>query len=213
MDEATRATLREIATEWDKAERLMKLAERLRGEVIQDSVNELRYAGRRLVDAMNVAEEAEHDETKRREFGRFVDDCLFRVHCAQHDAIDASVLFVQRAVQEYESEFGLVLLITHFPAVAELRAAMADADGVIVSSREFRGKRAQEYDKLALNHLPTIITVFNTIATNRASLEALVRDRRAQDRRFHWSNATIVVASIIGAILGAFLLTWLSRPH
>jgi hypothetical protein len=213
MDEKTRATLREIAIEWDKAEKLMKLAERLRAEVIQPSVNELRYAGRRLVDALNITDEIEGDESKREQFDRFINDCLFRVHCAQHDAIDASVLFVQRAVQEYEAEFGLVLLITHFPAVAELRAAMAEADGVIVSSRQYRGNRAQEYDKLALNHLPTIITVFNTIATNRMSLEALVRDRSTQNRRFHWTNAFIIIAAIIGAILGAFLLNWLSRPH
>ena len=88
MDEATRATLREIATEWDKAEQLMKLAERLRAKVIHPSVNELRYAGRRLVDALNVADDVERDEEKRRDFGRFIGDCLFRIHCAQHDAID-----------------------------------------------------------------------------------------------------------------------------
>jgi len=211
MDEATRAALREIAVEWDKAEQLMKLAERLRAEVIQPSVNELRYAGRRLVDALNIADDVEGDEAKRQEFARFVNDCLFRVHCAQHDAIDASVLFVQRAVSEYESEFGLVLLITHFPEVADLRTSLVEADNVIIASRQHRGTRAVEYDKIALNQLPIVITIFQKIATNRASLEALIREKRSEGRRFHWTNGTSIAAALVGAIVAALLGAWIAH--
>lgn len=207
MDEPTRAALREIAHEWDKAEKVMKEAERLNGAVIDPSVNELRYAGRRLVDALNVADDAETDPTKKKDFDGYIKDCLFRIHCAQHDAVDSSVLFVQRAIETYESEFGRVILATHFPALTDLRGSLVEVDEIIIASREHRGRRVSDYDKIAQAHLPELVRVYRTLSTNRATLEALVKDRTQQDdretQRFRWNIVAVIFGGLIIALIGA----------
>lgn len=206
MQEDVRAALAVVSVEWDKAEKLMKLAEKVRAEVVLPSVNELRYAGRRLVDAWLMFADAEVDEAKRKEFDGYVKDAVFRCHCAQHDAIDATVLFVQSALNQYESDFGLGPLTQHFPDVADLRLSLAEAGDLIVSSRGNRGQRAADYDQLAATHLPTITLTYRKIQTNRAALEALVAqglvDKSAESRRFRWGIVWPVIIAIVSAALG-----------
>jgi hypothetical protein len=208
MREELGAALASIATEWDKAEKLMKLAEKVRAEVVQPSVNELRYAGRRLVDAWQIAVIAEDDPEKQKAFDGFVNDALFRCHCAQHDAVDATVLFVQSALNQYEEDFGLGPLTRHFPDVADLRLSLAEAGDLIVSSRANRGNRVAEYDALAAQHLPPIITTYRKIQTNRAALEALVADSanegRITSRRFRWSIIWPVLVAVVIAVAAYF---------
>ncbi len=143
MDQACYAALTNVANEWNKAEGLMKVAERVRAEVVLPSVNELRYAGRRLVDAWVVAPQIAQNPALRSDFDAYIKDALFRCHCAQHDAIDAAVLFVQAAMDTYEKDFGLAALMTHLPEVADLRLSLSEADDLIVSSRRQRGSAQQ----------------------------------------------------------------------
>lgn len=206
MQEELKASLGKITIEWNKAEELIKLAERVRAEVVMASVNELRYAGRRMVDAWRVAEQLEAKPELKPEFEGYVQDALFRCHCACHDAIDATVLFVQMAMDEYEKEFGLAALMRHFPEVADLRASLAEADELIVSSRKDRGKRASEYDKLAVEHLPTIAQIYKKIKSNRAGLVALVADTVANDNKqkgryvggIMWGGIIAAIAAVLG---------------
>lgn len=204
MDDASYSALHKLATEWNKAEGLMKLAERVRAEVVFPSVNELRYAGRRLIDAWSVIPNI-NDAAVKSDFDGYFKDALFRCHCAQHDAIDATVLFVQAAIDEYEKEFGAALLLTHFPEVADLRLSLKEADDLIVSSRKDRGKRSDEYDKLAATHLPNITLIYSKIQTNRKSLEALVADKAASERRDNWRYRGNIIWGLGIALLSAIL--------
>lgn len=203
MDEKTYAALSRLATEWNKAEGLMKLSERIRAEVVFPSVNELRYAGRRVVDAWAIVPRLQEDEA-RQNFDTYIKDAIFRCHCAQHDAVDAAILFVQSTLQEYEHEFGLAAVFTHFPEVADLKARLKEADELIVSSRQDRGKRSTDYDQLAAGQLPEIILTFNKIVSSREALEKLVAEKNERDRRdksrfrggIAW-NAVFLVAGIV----------------
>ncbi len=202
-----------IANEWDKAEKVIKLAERVRSEVVQPSVNELRYAGRRLVDALRVQADTGADKA---DFDVFVTEAMQFCYRAQHDAVDATILFVQAALNEYEEEFGLALLIQHFPGVADLRAKLQDADELIVRSREDRLARHQDYETLATQHLPVIIDEFKKIQSNRTALQQLAaaaeeKDKREaeaaalESRRFKINLWLGVGIGLAGAVLGAVL--------
>jgi hypothetical protein len=79
------ALLNSIAEEWNQAEEDVKVAEQICNEIVVPAIKEMRYAGRRIVDAiakMHAGERAEEIEALLRE-ARF--DC----HRARHDAIDA----------------------------------------------------------------------------------------------------------------------------
>lgn len=215
FDAEARAALAEIAILWDKTERVIKTAERLRAEVVQPSINELRYGGRRLVDAMLVADQAATDEAALKKMRDFIQDCRFRCYCAQHDAFDASVLFVQRVIREYEVEFGIAIIARHFPWTVDLKSKIADADELIVSSRAERGKREEVYNELSDQYLPYIVQEFRKLLTNKDALVELIKEQDRRDRRdigrFNlnlWvSSAMVLVAAVVGA---AFTI-WFER--
>ncbi|GAA0757115.1 hypothetical protein FHS52_000383 [Erythromicrobium ramosum] len=80
--------LTEIASEWGVAEEEIKLAEQIHHKVVLPAIKELRYAGRRLADALGaIARGAPATEVKD-----LIADARFRCHCARHDVIDASLL-------------------------------------------------------------------------------------------------------------------------
>ena len=52
--------------EWDKAESIIKLAEQVSGEIVFPSINELRYAGRRISEALScISRGDDHEKTIR----------------------------------------------------------------------------------------------------------------------------------------------------
>jgi hypothetical protein len=201
--------LARIAGEWDKAEQLIKAAERVRAQVVIASINELRYAGRRIVDALHLAKKAEQDKAIREEFERYVSDALLFAARAQHDAVDAIVLFLQKAVDKYEAEFGLPLLAEKYPRIFDIKAAIAKADNLIIASRSDRDKRAAEYDVLARDHCPQLLDHYQHLIANAPVLLELVRAKAAAEGRekSHFSVLLLVTvaAGVGGGIVGALL--------
>ena len=217
LDAAVKAALEDIKRVWDDTETVIKRAERIRGQVVEPAINELRYAGRRLVDAMAVSEAAGLDAEARKQFDSFVMDCLFRCYCAQHDAFDASILFVQRVIREYENEFGLALIHKQFPWLVDLKAKVFEADDLIVESRKDRGRRSEIYRALADDHLPTIVLDYRKLVSSRDALIALFieydKGTRKETRRF-WSMLWITVgAAVLGAVVAAVLTVYLTLKY
>lgn len=46
----------EVCSEWNKAEKAIKSAEHVEGQVVNPSIYELRYAGRRIIEALTIQE-------------------------------------------------------------------------------------------------------------------------------------------------------------
>ncbi len=201
--------LKQIAHEWDQAEKLIKAAERVRAQVVMASVNELRYAGRRLVDAINVADAAKADAKAREQFERYIGETHMFCLRARHDAVDAVVLYVQKAVQKYEDEFGLALLGEKFPKIYEIRTTLAACDGLIVASREDRMRRVEEYATLERDHYPQLLTYYQELLSNRDVLVAMVTAKQhgvATDKNRHNEVLKItVIAALVSAIVAAVL--------
>ena len=192
-----------IAIEWDKAEKLIKTAERARAQVVIASVNELRYAGRRMIDALRLSKQAATDPSKKDEFERYVSETLAFCTRAQHDAVDAIVLFLQKALQRYEEEFGLTLLGEKYPKIFEIRAALNQADALIISSREDRQRRQEEYQILADDHCPRLIAYYQDLISSKDVLLQLVSAQRRHERKVSRRFWITVIVSFAAALLGA----------
>lgn len=82
--------LRDIAKEWNKAESAIKRSEQIAGDVSIPAISELRYAGRRMIDALDAAHHGGNDDKIRALF----EDARFCCHRAQHDAIDAAMFLI-----------------------------------------------------------------------------------------------------------------------
>jgi len=81
--------LRAIQDEWNRAETDIKTAETVVNNIVIPSVKELRYAGRRIIDAIMemTANPSAYDPARVR---ALLDDAHFDCHRARHDAIDAA---------------------------------------------------------------------------------------------------------------------------
>lgn len=198
-----------IADEWDKAEKLIKTAEVTRNEVVVASVNELRYAGRRLVDALRAHEACRADPTctkSQEDLKRYVSETLSFCQRALHDAVDAIILHVRTQIGEYEKEFGYVILADKFPDIIDIKKTLKDAEQLVILSREDRMRRAEEYDKLAVDAVPQLLAHCTGLEANRGLLQELVAEKRNAGRAAKWGEPKhwlgICAAAVLAFCLG-----------
>jgi hypothetical protein len=214
LDDAVKGALEKIRTVWDETEDVIKRAERIRAQVVDPAINELRYAGRRLVDAMHLADVASIDPQSRLTFDAYVNDCLFRCYCAQHDALDASILYVQRVIREYEIEFGQPLILKHFPWLTDLKSKLFEADDLIIAARKDRGRRVDIYHTLSNEILPAIVTDHRRLAVSHTALVALFEEfdkgKKTDKSRFQIMLWSTIGAALLGAIVASILTVYLT---
>ena len=205
-DAEIESALTRVSSEWDKAEKLIKAAEFQRSEVVIAAINELRYAGRRLVDAIRVSGPAKSDPERMEEFKRYISETLSFCHRALHDAVDAIILDARLKIGEYEKTFGAELLSQHFPKIYDIRATLSSAEKIIVLSREDRIKRITEYETLASTHVLTLIEHCHFLESNRELMLTLAAAKRAAEKkdntRFNLSFWGLSIVTVIAAIVG-----------
>jgi hypothetical protein len=107
MNETALRQLRELHSLWNKIERRAKDAEQFRGDSIIAAINEMRYAGRRIVDVLGamhlVAEDASTNDDDIAENLIVAKTYLIN---ADHDITDAICFSLTRASNERSSGMG-----------------------------------------------------------------------------------------------------------
>lgn len=199
-----------LADEWDKAEEWVKDGEHHSGRVIIPAINELRYAGRRLIDAF--ASHKRGDDPQTRLHLQAVKDDLNK---ARHDVVDA--IFTENSDQagEWRDDIGQGVLQEHFPKYGELFALIKDMSDKISTARKNRDQRDEIYSKL-FKKLPDLIELCNEL---RESVGAILENKKKKEeaqeemkRNFRIaqikSNVLIVIATISVLIAVA---SWLYR--
>ena len=144
----------EILDEWDKAEEALKQTEMVSGEVCIPAINELRYAGRRLVDALRHRDEnpgKAHDLLRNARF-----DC----HRARHDAVDAATAFMQEMVNIAARHFSARNFRESFADITTLRTRLNEVRNKISQSRRYRGERDAIYDTIQKTDLDELISLY-----------------------------------------------------
>jgi len=143
LSEEIEAALVELSLEWNKAEGAIKLAEQVNGEIINPAIYELRYAGRRLIEAFarvssgNVAEAL-----------RLLRDAHFDCCRARHDAIDAATAKIVSDLEIAVARLGPEAVLTSFPEFSQLLGALGEVRDKIAISREDRQNRDAIYETL-----------------------------------------------------------------
>ncbi|MBK8209654.1 MAG: hypothetical protein IPK78_06420 [Rhodospirillales bacterium] len=106
-----------ILSQWDKAEEDIKLAEQVCNKVVWPSIKELRYAGRRVVDALHAIYSGLSDES----INNFLQDAEFDCHRARHDAIDAATATIAIHLEAAADRIGYDAILSGFPQFPTLR--------------------------------------------------------------------------------------------
>jgi hypothetical protein len=107
-----------ILAEWDSAEEAIKLAEQVNQKVVFPSIKELRYAGRRLVEALSLINSEGPDD----EISALFNDAQFNCLRARHDAIDVATAKIALDLETALKKLGPKAILETFPKFSDTSA-------------------------------------------------------------------------------------------
>lgn len=134
FSESQLALLKSIQDEWNRAEEDIKTAELVVHSIVIPSIKELRYAGRRVIDALMVITcnpaNPDHDRIKS-----LLDDARFDCHRARHDAIDAATAKMAVDLEIMVEKLGHESILPAFPAFPSFYQNLTNVRNRIPKSR------------------------------------------------------------------------------
>jgi hypothetical protein len=186
--------LNKVVEAWNAAEEDIKAAEQIEKKVITPSINELRYAGRRLVEALQkIDDEVDHDRA-----AALLDDAWFDCLRARHDAIDSALMKMALDCEAAVKRLGPRAVVATFPNFSSLLRLLESANQKIRQSRRDRNNRDAIYETVSTVDFPRIIELFDEF---RAS-ESLMKHLATRDRRVVTISLGLGVLGVLFGIAG-----------
>jgi hypothetical protein len=167
-----------------RAEETMKLAERIERRVIEASVQELRYAGRREVQAHLLRLAAAGQELTPEQYDEWLTHAIEACeNCvkARDDALDSAVTFMADEVEQAVNKIGLNKVLAEFSDLSEFRRNIRECDRLMTESRGDRLKLDDNYSKIENEHLPAAIQRYHQFKDNVAVAIALRTIQEAEE--------------------------------
>lgn len=210
MDNSVKARIAAIAAHWNKVERRAKEVEHYQCEATVPAINELRYAGRRLADAVAiyVKETPTAEELKLAEEHLIITQSY--IVNADHDLTDAVVLYTLIRIKRLLDRYGRPKVESTFPEYKDLAPILDSAKKTIQGTREDRASRQADYERLGTEYLPKIMMLHNKITE---SSKLPLGDETQLDGKIQLLSIftfAASLASILGLILTVYI--WLATP-
>jgi hypothetical protein len=199
-----------VLVEWDKAEKAIKIAEQVTGEVAIPSIMELRYAGRRIADAFSCMQD-DHESEKA---NHYLVDAKFDCLRAQHDALDICVNYIAIFVDEVMLKTEPQALEKKYDEIMFFLEFVASQQTKIADSRSNRDNREIIYDnihsslievqdrfrafKLSLIEIIKMSDEFHWTGTNRSGVIKEAYQARVSEKR---TQTVMIAAAIFAATL------------
>jgi len=183
-----------IANEWDKAEKAIKLAEQVCDSVVIPAVAELRYAGRRIVDAINAAKNGCPSE----QVEGLIADAEFDCHRSIHDAIDAALNEMSIQTDLLAKEMGYDVVNNSYPEFVDFSKKLVAARQQIASSRGDRDNRQAIYESIIQTDFSNIVENYQDLRNSETKMKIIVAAKRAGLR-------ITIALFIIGTIFNLWL--------
>lgn len=205
MEERAIRLLAEMAELWNKTEARAKEIEQFRGEAITACINEMRYAGRRVVDVLaHLNGKASDDNFDVVEHLALAKAYLIN---ADHDLTDAAIFFAHLRLLRILETHGLEKVTEHCSEFAEVYPLIQEAHAIVTGSREDRSARRADYERLARDYVPRIIKLYRRI-TQIEGLKVVDDEALAQVGLWVRWTARIAFFGSIASILGLLMAIW-----
>jgi hypothetical protein len=208
LDDKLDDALRGLIAQWNIAERRIKKAEQVRAnEVVASAIFELRYAGRKIIDALDIIlkNNIGADQDAHTKVHAYLADATEDCVKAKHDAIDAMLDFITTWFHESEKRIGLDQIQKYFPAYVETTVTIGIIQDKIAASRGDRNNsRDGIYDDIERDHYDQILALFNNMSRSRYRVDFEV-GRARRNGRILWG---ITIASLLVGIPGLIDLIW-----
>jgi hypothetical protein len=170
--------LAKIKTEWNRAEADIKTAEHVVANIVIPSVKELRYAGRRLVEALHLIITSPEDV---RTITSLLDDACFDCCRARHDAVDAATGKIALDIDTMVSKLGYDSILPACPSFPRLFRELQAVRAKIAESRGKREDRESIYSVLEAIDFPSLVASFNELRASEDMMKALAKKSRRSE--------------------------------
>lgn len=190
LSRETRSAIERIRAEWDRSEGTIKTAEQAVGEAVIPALKELRYAGRRLADALLLI----GLPARRKDLADLLADAHFNCHRARHDAIDAATDAMLKRLDAAIDKLGDDVVSQHFPEAISLAARLAEIQTRIAESRVDRENRDAIYSAIEGVDLLELHNGFKRFLYSR---ERMMRTASRRRRGRFWGIVAVVVSILV----------------
>jgi hypothetical protein len=202
LEERLDNALTGLIRQWNIAEGRIKQAEQVRAnEVVAAAIFELRYAGRKVVDAIHLAltEDWRRDAAVYDRIFAYIADATEDCVKAKHDAIDAMLDFVTSWFATVEKTLDLEEVQRFFPDYIKITASIAGIQDRIAESRRDRTKlRDSIYDEIEQNgEFAAILELYKRmLLSSERVADTIVIARRRETRMMRLHIAAVVLGTV-----------------
>ena len=192
----------QICREWNKAEEDIKRAEQVCDEVVIPSIMELRYAGRRLAQALELI--SKNGPTA--DIEKLLSDAAFNCHRARHDAIDAATAQIARVLKIAVTKLRYSVILQAFPQFPQLYSHLNILREKIVVTRGSATARDHIYEAVEAGDFPALLRLFKEFQGCEPMMKRMARSER-------WERILVRLGLAIAllALLGEIANSW--RGH
>jgi hypothetical protein len=194
----TAASRLELNSEWNKSEEYLKISEQISTEAVIPGINELRYAGRKLLDALNC------EATDPKRAMALLNDAVHDCYRARHDCIDVAVSLINSHIELMTKRLTYTKLTSVLPELGSLIADLSAAQTKITGSRARRAARENIYEDIKDIDLPAIRARYDKLRASEEMIKSEVA-RENRNKVLTWAvgagGLLVGVAGVIATIL------------
>lgn len=198
MSKEIAASRLDLNSEWNKSEEYLKISEQISSEAVIPGINELRYAGRKLLDALNC------EATDPKRALTLINDAVHDCYRARHDCIDVAVSLINSDIEIMTKRLTYTKLTSVLPDLGSLIADLSTAQTKIAASRARRAARENIYEDIKDIDLPAIRARYDKLRASEGMIKSEVaRENRNKVLTWFFGAITLLVgvAGVIATIL------------
>ncbi|MEA3008860.1 MAG: hypothetical protein QOJ91_552, partial [Sphingomonadales bacterium] len=158
-----------IQDEWDRAEEVIKLAEQVTAHAVIPSIQELRYAGRRLIDALHAYTSGEPIDRVL----ALLEDARFSCHRSRHDAIDAAISTMGIDSEAIARQMGYDIVHSSYPDYVNFLRRLDEVRRAIVTSRGRRSDRDEIYAAITAGDFPGLVQDYKDLRRSEVTMRII----------------------------------------
>ena len=194
--EEFRDRLRTIHREWNHAEETIKAGEQINQRVNWASIKELRYAGRRIVESINLMDSENTEEAMRR-----LQDAEYNCYRARHDAIDAATSKIAIELENAARKLGHSAIHATYSDFQKMLNVLNEIRRKIRKSRGNREKRDEIYKDIEREDFEQLVDMYLAFqGSENIMLRFAKRERRNQFISYAVAVVSILISMVIGMI-------------
>lgn len=203
MDTATQERVQKLLQKWNKVQAYLKSSELITEAAPVAAINELRYAGRSLVDALLMARDLPdvfdaQSEAYKKDFSSALAVTEQYIDNAMHDISDVMVYFYISSLNSLISRDGFNNTINKDKDLLKALEDVENAKALIVESRQDRKVREKNYTEIQ-KIVERLSFAFTKI--RKSDLEQKIREKKRSRKSLIINISIAVTALFFGYII------------